>query len=116
MEPDVNWIWIVLGVLIVVLSLAAGLIWYERRLLGWTQDRQGPNRVGPFGLMQPLADVVKIFFKEDWIPPFASRLIFVVAPTITMFTILMSFSVIPFGPAILVADLNVGLLFFLAMS
>ena len=116
MEPNVNWIWIVLGVLIVSLSLAAGLIWYERRLLGWVQDRQGPNRVGPLGLLQPLADVVKIFFKEDWLPPFSSRLIFVVAPTITMFTILMSFSVIPFGPTIIVADLNVGLLFFLAMS
>jgi NADH-quinone oxidoreductase subunit H len=79
MEGNVYWIWIVLGVLVVVLSLAAGLIWYERRLLGWAQDRQGPNRVGPLGLMQPLADVIKIFFKEDWIPPFTNRVIFVVA-------------------------------------
>ncbi len=116
METDVNWMWIVLGVLVVVLSLAAGLIWYERRLLGWAQDRQGPNRIGPFGLMQPLADVIKIFFKEDWLPPFASRAIFIIAPMITMFTILMSFSVVPFGPTIIVADLNIGLLFFLAMS
>ncbi|GAB1405639.1 hypothetical protein MASR1M74_28210 [Lentimicrobium sp.] len=116
MESNVNWIWIVLGVLLSVLSLAAGLIWYERRLLGWVQERQGPNRVGPLGLMQPLADVIKIFFKEDWIPPFTSRVIFIVAPMIAMFTILMSFSVVPFGSTIIVSDLNIGLLFFLAMS
>ena len=100
----------------VVLSLAAGLIWYERRMLGFWQDRLGPNRVGPLGLLQPLADVVKIFFKEDWIPPFASKVIFVVAPAIVIFTILMSFTVIPFTSDIVVVDLNVGLLFFLAMS
>ncbi len=116
MENSLSWIWIVLGVLLTVLSLAAGLIWYERRLLGLFQDRLGPNRLGPFGILQPLADVIKIFFKEDWIPPFSSKLIFIVAPAITMFTILMSFAIIPFGPTILVFDLNVGVLFFLAMS
>ncbi len=107
---------IIVGVLIVALSLAAGLIWYERRMLGFWQDRYGPNRVGPWGILQPLADVIKIFFKEDWIPPFASKVIFVVAPAIILFTILMSFAVIPFTPVIIVQDLNVGLLFFLAMS
>lgn len=116
MSTTLQYILIVVGVLLVVLSLAAGLIWYERRMLGFWQDRYGPNRVGPFGIMQPLADVIKIFFKEDWIPPFASKLIFVVAPGISLFTILMSFSVIPFTSGILVFNLNVGLLFFLAMS
>ncbi len=111
-----QYILIILGELLVILSLAAGLIWYERRMLGLWQDRYGPNRVGPFGLLQPLADVIKIFFKEDWIPPFASKIIFIVAPAIVIFTILMSFTVIPFTENIVVADLNVGLLFFLAMS
>ena len=65
---------VVLGVLVVVLTVAAGLIWLERRLLALWQDRYGPNRVGPFGLLQVLADMIKIFTKEDWIPPFADRL------------------------------------------
>ena len=67
-------------VLFAVLTVSAGLIWLERRLLGLWQDRYGPNRVGPFGLGQVLADMVKIFFKEDWIPPFADRPVFVIAP------------------------------------
>ena len=73
---------VVVGVLGFALSAAAGLIWLERRLLGLWQDRYGPNRVGPFGLMQVLADMIKIFTKEDWIPPFADRPVFVIAPTI----------------------------------
>ncbi len=104
------------GVLIVALSLAAGLIWLERRLLGLWQDRYGPNRVGPFGLLQVLADMIKIFTKEDWIPPFADRPVFIIAPAVIMVTVLLSFAVIPFAPGIGVVDLNVGLLFFLAMS
>ena len=106
----------VVGVLIVALSLAAGLIWFERRLLALFQDRYGPNRVGPFGLLQVLADMIKIFTKEDWIPPFADRPIFVLAPAIVMLTVLMSFAVLPIAPGIIVADLNIGLLFILAMS
>ena len=85
----------VLGVLIVVLSLAAGLIWYERRLLALVQDRYGPNRVGPAGLLQVLADTFKILFKEDWVPPFADRRVFVVAPSIVFATALLSFMVVP---------------------
>jgi NADH-quinone oxidoreductase subunit H len=76
----------VLGVLIVVLTIAAGLIWYERRLLSLIQDRYGPNRVGPAGLLQVLADTFKILFKEDWVPPFADKRVFVVAPAIVMAT------------------------------
>jgi NADH-quinone oxidoreductase subunit H len=107
---------IVFGVLVGALTLAAGLIWFERRLLGLWQDRYGPNRVGPFGLMQVLADMIKIFTKEDWIPPFADRPVFVIAPTLVFMTVLMSFAVVPIAPGIGVADLNIGLLFFLGMS
>jgi NADH-quinone oxidoreductase subunit H len=103
-------------VLIVTLSVAAGLIWVERRLLAVWQDRLGPNRVGPFGLLQVLADTIKLFFKEDWIPPFADRAVFVIAPAVVMITVLISFAVVPWAPGIVVADLNIGLLFFLAMS
>ncbi len=116
MSHTLQLILIVAGILLVVLSSAALLIWLERRMLGLWQDRLGPNRIGPFGIFQPLADVVKIFFKEDWIPPFASKRIFVIAPGISMLTILLSFSVIPFTSVIHVADMNVGILFFLAMT
>lgn len=104
------------GVLIVSLSIAAGLIWLERRLLGLWQDRYGPNRVGPFGLMQVMADMIKIFTKEDWIPPFADKPVFVIAPAVIIVTVLMSFAVIPVAPNISVVNLNIGLLFFFAMS
>ena len=106
----------IIGILIVALSLAAGLIWLERRLLALWQDRYGPNRVGPFGLLQVMADMIKIFFKEDWIPPFADKAVFVGAPAVIVVTVLMSFAVVPIAPGIIVADLNVGLLFVLAMS
>jgi NADH-quinone oxidoreductase subunit H len=104
------------GVLMGALSVAAGLIWLERRLLGLWQDRYGPNRAGPFGILQVLADTIKIFMKEDWIPPFASRAVFVLAPCVIMLAVLFSFVVVPFAPGLWVGDLNVGLLFFLGMS
>ena len=95
----------ILGILVVTLSLAAGLIWFERRLLALFQDRYGPNRVGPFGLLQVLADMIKIFAKEDWTPPFADRVVFVLAPAIVVVTVLMSFAVLPNAPGAIVADL-----------
>ncbi len=106
----------IIGILIVALSLSAFLIWLERRLLALWQDRYGPNRVGPFGLLQVVADMIKIFTKEDWIPPFADKVVFVIAPAIIMVTVLMSFAVLPIAPGIIVTDLNVALLFFLGMS
>jgi len=106
----------ILGILIVALTTAAGLIWLERRLLALWQDRYGPNRVGPFGLLQVVADGVKIFMKEDWIPPFADKPVFILAPAIIMLTVLMSFAVLPVAPGIIISDLNIGLLFVLAMS
>lgn len=104
------------GVLIVAISIAAGLIWLERRLLGLWQDRYGPNRAGPFGLLQVLADILKIFTKEDWIPPFADKPVFILAPAIVIITVLMSFAVVPVTPGIGVVNFDIGLLFFLAMS
>ena len=104
------------SILAVVIVIAAMLIWVERRLLGFCQDRLGPNRVGPFGLMQVVADMIKIFTKEYWIPPFADRLSFVLAPTIIMIVILLSFSVVPFAPGVGIVDSNIGVLFVLAMA
>jgi len=106
----------IFGILIVTMTVASGLIWLERRLLALWQDRYGPNRVGPFGLLQVLADMIKIFTKEDWIPPFADKPVFVLSPAVIVVTVLMSFSVVPFAPFIGIADLNIGILFFLAMS
>jgi NADH-quinone oxidoreductase subunit H len=106
----------ILGILIVVLSIAAGLIWLERRLLALWQDRYGPNRVGPFGLLQVLADMIKIFFKEDWIPPFVDKPVFIIAPAVILVTTLLTFGVLPIAPGIVISDLNIGLLFFLGMS
>src|SRR5689334_8348100 len=103
-------------ILFALLTVSAGLIWLERRLLALWQDRYGPNRVGPFGLLQVLADMIKIFFKEDWIPPFADKSVFVIAPAIIFVTVLLSFAVLPVAPGIIVSDLNIALLFFLAMS
>ncbi|MFN2240731.1 MAG: NADH-quinone oxidoreductase subunit NuoH [Anaerolineae bacterium] len=116
MSETVQYLLVVVGVLGGALSIAAGLIWLERRLLGLWQDRYGPNRVGPLGSMQVLADMIKIFTKEDWVPPFADKPVFVLAPAVIIVTVLLSFAVIPVTRAVNVADLNVGLLFFLAMS
>ncbi|HWR73507.1 MAG TPA: NADH-quinone oxidoreductase subunit NuoH [Nitrospirota bacterium] len=107
---------ITFGILFMVLNVGALLIWLERRLLALWQDRYGPNRVGPFGILQVLADMIKVFFKEDWIPPFADRSVFIIAPAVIVVVVLMSFTVVPFAPGIQVVDLNIGLLFFLAMS
>ncbi len=109
-------LFIIAGVLLIVLNLAAGLIYIERRLLALFQDRHGPNRVGPFGLLQVVADVIKIFFKEDWIPPFSDKAVFVIAPGILVATILLTFAVIPFSADFLVLDSNIGVLFFLGNS
>jgi NADH-quinone oxidoreductase subunit H len=106
----------ILGIVMAALTIAASLIWVERRLLALWQDRYGPNRAGPFGLLQVVADAIKIFMKEDWIPPFVDKPVFIVAPAIIFVTVLMSFAVLPVAPGIIVSDLNIGLLFFLAMS
>jgi NADH-quinone oxidoreductase subunit H len=116
MSPVLRSILIIIGVLFVMFNIAAALTFLERRLLGLWQDRYGPNRVGPFGLLQVAADIIKLFFKEDWVPPFADKAVFILAPGIILTTVLMVFAVIPYAPGLFVVDLNIGVLFFLGMS
>lgn len=115
------WSWLFLGVQAAVIFLglvitAALMIVYERRMLALWQDRYGPNRVGWQGSLQLVADMLKIFFKEDWTPNFADKFMFTLAPAIAMFTALASFAIIPLSPTLGVADWDIGLLFFFAMA
>lgn len=103
-------------ILVVTVLFAAYLSLIERKLLAWWQDRHGPNRVGPFGMFQIVADMLKMFFKEDWTPPFADSFVFRLAPFIAMSTILLSMAIIPITATWGVIDLNVGLLFFFGMA
>lgn len=108
---------LMVAVLSTILGGSAVLIWVERRLLGVWQDRYGPNRAGPGGIFQALADMIKILTKEDWIPPFADKPVFIVAPTIVMIATLLSFAIVPFAPDLMIiTQTNIGVLFFLAMS
>lgn len=116
MSPVMQSLLNVIGILVSLFVLSAFLIWVERRLIGLWQDRYGPNRVGPFGLLQVLADMLKILTKEDWVPPFAERPIFILAPTIVVIVMLTAFAVVPVAPGIGIVDLDIGLLFFLAMT
>ena len=112
-------LFLVVQALVIFLGLvvvAALMIVYERRMLALWQDRYGPNRVGWQGSLQLVADMLKIFFKEDWTPEFADKKIFTLAPAIAMFTALASFAIIPLSPTLGVADWNIGLLFFFAMA
>ncbi|MCF3947146.1 NADH-quinone oxidoreductase subunit NuoH [Acidiphilium sp. AL] len=107
----------IVGILLMLVIGAALLTWIERRLLGFWQDRRGPNRVGPFGSLQVVADMIKILFKQDWIPPFADPVVFVLAPAVVMVAALLAFAVVPVTPSIGIAgNLNIGILFFLAMT
>ncbi|MCS3833610.1 NADH-quinone oxidoreductase subunit H [Aeromonas veronii] len=103
-------------VLVGIVGAGAFMSFIERRLLALWQDRYGPNRVGPFGLLQLAADMIKMFFKEDWIPPFADRRIFILAPIIAFTAFILAFAVVPITPTWGVADLNVGLLYILAIA
>jgi len=106
----------IVGILLALLTVAAVLIWVERRLLGIWQDRLGPNRLGPLGLFQVAADMLKILSKEDWTPAFADKPVFVLAPTVIMITMLTGFAVVPVAPGIGIIDFNFGLLYFLALA
>ena len=112
-------------VLVVLLLLAAYLVLLERKFLARLQIRYGPNRAGKFGLLQPIADTIKMMTKEDIVPQAADRWLFLLAPAVVAFTALLMFAVVPFGPDLVVAgrkipmvisDLNIGLLFVFAMS
>ena len=113
---------LILAILLFVVSLgiAAYSTYFERKLAAWIQDRVGPDRAGPFGILQPIADGVKMFMKEDFTPTNADRWLFILGPGIAMFTALMTSAVIPWGTditlfgrtiALQVADLNIGILF-----
>jgi NADH-quinone oxidoreductase subunit H len=103
--------------LAVLIGAATMLTWVERRLLGFWQDRWGPNRAGYFGILQAFADGIKIMFKQDWVPPFADRGVFILAPAVSMITAVLAFAVIPVTPVIgIIGNLNIGVLYFLAMG
>lgn len=106
------------AIVILLGAVVAGaqMIWAERRLLGLWQDRYGPNRVGWFGLLQVPADMVKIFFKEDWIPPFVDRFTFLLAPALSIGLMLLAFVLVPFTPTWVVAAPQDGILFFFAIA
>ena len=103
-------------ILLVVVTCGAFMSFGERRLLGLFQNRYGPNRVGWGGSLQLVADMIKMFFKEDWIPKFSDRVIFTLAPMIAFTSLLLAFAIVPVSPGWVVADLNIGILFFLMMA
>ncbi len=108
---------IVLGVaLFMLLNSAAITVYAERRIAGFIQNRVGPNRVGPFGLFQPIADVVKLLLKEDVTPTAGNRFLHTFAPMIPVVTALMTIAVIPFGEGLYATDINAGVLYLLAVA
>ena len=114
--PEITPVILALTILVAGVSLAAIITWWERRLLGFWQDRLGPNRLGPFGIGQVAADMIKLLFKDDWVPPFSDKVVFIFAPTAIVVAMMMGFAVVPFAPKTYILDVNIGLLFFLGMT
>ena len=111
--------WIVLKILTLVIPLIIGvayLTFFERKVIGYMQLRVGPNMVGPFGLLQPFADGIKLLHKEIIIPLAANKFLFILAPIVTFSLSLMAWAVIPMGPDFVIANLNVGVLYIFALS
>ncbi|MBD8498212.1 NADH-quinone oxidoreductase subunit NuoH [Paenibacillus arenosi] len=102
--------------LFIVLGFVTYAIYFERKVIGWMQFRHGPTRVGPLGLLQSVADVLKLLIKEDTIPQKADRTLFILAPIITFVPAFAVLAVIPYTPSLYFADLNVGLLYYAALS
>jgi NADH-quinone oxidoreductase subunit H len=120
MSTLLHWLLILVGLGITAVALilvAALLVFAERRVLGLLQDRYGPNRAGPFGLLQAPADALKLLSKEAFVPPFAERFFYTLAPILVASAVLISFVVVPIGPNLgWASNINIGLLFVLAMS
>jgi NADH-quinone oxidoreductase subunit H len=106
----------ILFLLVPVLVSVAMIVWLDRRIWAFVQKRQGPNVVGPFGLLQSLADALKYIFKEIIIPSSSNKIIFILAPIVTMTLALISWAVIPFSATQVLADINVGILYLFAVS
>lgn len=118
-EAVVNIILAIIGVVlicIVVLLIDIVLVWVERKVVARFQDRLGPNRLGPFGLIQPIADVIKLLIKEDITPHGAERIVYNLAPVLALASVLLIWAVIPFAPNIIGADINVGVLYVVAIG
>lgn len=113
MDPTIQYLGIALLkialLIFIILTAAANVVWLERRLLGWIQKRLGPNRVGPFGLLQSAADGLKFIFKEDIVPNDVNRFLYLLAPMIAVVPALMTFAVIPFGPKLSIFGVETGL-------
>jgi NADH-quinone oxidoreductase subunit H len=92
------------------------LVYLERRIIAFMQDRLGPNRVGPEGLLQPIADVIKLFAKEDIVPTNADPIVFKLSTFVMVFSALLVYVVVPFGPGMIISDLNIGILYAIALS
>jgi NADH-quinone oxidoreductase subunit H len=99
-----------------VMNVVGLLSWVERKVMARVQMRPGPTRVGPFGLLQPLADLLKFVFKEEVIPTQANTFLYIAAPLISLIPAFLTFAVVPFGPSLQVTDLSVGLLFVFALT
>ena len=113
----VVWTLVKIVALIIPLMLCvAYLTLWERKAIGWSQIRPGPNRVGPLGLLQPIADAVKLIFKEIIVPTAANKPLFFLAPVLTIMPALAAWAVIPFGPEVALANINAGLLFVMAIT
>ena len=106
----------ILFLLIPVLTAVAMIVWLDRRVWAFVQKRRGPNVVGPFGLLQSLADALKYIFKEIIIPASSNKIIFILAPIVTMTLALIAWAVIPFSDSYVLADINVGILYIFAVS
>ena len=113
----VNFLMILIGVVVIaaaVLLVDILLVWIERKFVARFQDRLGPNRLGPFGLIQPIADVIKLLIKEDLTPAGADKVIYNLAPVMALATVLIIWAVIPLSPTVIGSSLNVGVLYFIA--
>ena len=111
--------WTVAKVLLILVPLVLAVAWYtyaERKVIGYIQVRMGPNRVGPRGWLQPIADGIKLVLKEVIVPAGANRFLFVLAPVLSLGAALAAWAVLPFGDGLVLADINAGLLYILAMT